>query len=379
MDHLDWDKAASNGWKPGAYLSGETRGLRPLEAEARVTFYLNPHPVRSLLDPDARMHAYVDVTVDNLKVVVAELVRRDVQWSPIEGYLLLHLEMIKTKPEIGSMAQLARVARTRYQESRDLITAVRIRTDGIHAPWAVMTVPRVFSASLSPQPDETDRGMVRWDGSDPVARRIVSLATLPKDGRQIAIPFALESLRPTPSYALSATNSSVAVVRVRKLNREHVTELRTMWIDALLTEVVQRDAIVALTREVSSPSAGTPWKDIDEKFRSWRMEWGWQATTDHAMEDGLALAVRRQLGTQELIDLLLERIGAHASAESAKANERLTAVVTALTFVAAVLPISLALATRDWRGVLGSFGWWISVAALLGLAAWVRVRLRRGR
>jgi hypothetical protein len=169
----------------------------------------------------------------------------------------------------------------------------------------------------------------------------------------------------------------VAVVRLRKLNSEHVVELRTMWMDALLTEVIQRDAIAALIREVSDPSTSRPWKGIDEKFRSWRTKWGWQATTDHAMEDGLALAVRKQLGTEDLIDLLLERIGAHANAETAAASERLTAVVTALTFVAAVLPITLALATRDWRGILASPGWWLSVAALLALTGWVSVRLRR--
>ncbi len=110
----------------------------------------------------------------------------------------------------------------------------------------------------------------------------MDLVTLPKTGRLLADAFDLHKSAPTPSYRLAASVPSLAAVRVRPLRREHVLEMRTLWLDAFLIELVQRESLAGLTVDLQalSPEADKDWLRLDAGFRAWRTRWSWQASTD---------------------------------------------------------------------------------------------------
>jgi hypothetical protein len=94
----------------------------------------------------------------------------------------------------------------------------------------------------------------------------------------------------------------------------------------------------------------------------------------------MAARLRERLGTQELLELLGERINAHAAAETVRASARLTSVVMLLTVAATVMPVLLALATPEWRKVVHGPGWWAALAllvVLVGAVGFVGLSRRR--
>jgi hypothetical protein len=73
-----------------------------------------------------------------------------------------------------------------------------------------------------------------------------------------------------------------------------------------------------------------------------------------------------------MMTLLDERIKAHAEVEKGAADAQLTFILVLLTVAAAVLPVTLALATPQWQEVWKLPSYWISCAVLVGIVgAWV--------
>lgn len=326
-----------SGWAPGAY--------RPEQAaihygdDARLRFYANTQPLGNLLRTERRAHLRVDAVEEHVLVVAAELITTPSEWSAVAGYLVVHVETTQEAPEISALAQIGQIVRPATEPARRVLSVVGEQDDGA-ASWVLAASPRVPSLCLSGVPGDESAGLVRWDESSPRERRLADLVTMPRYGRDVPLPFDLRSRRPTPSYLVAGSGSAVAVLRLRDVRDDHVHELRTHWFDAMLVELTQRDTAIALVERVRDlvPSAGgSQWRDFERRFRSWRTQWAWQASTDHPLESGLAEVVREELGTDELVARVESEVADHARAAALRADENLNRVAIVLSVLALVL------------------------------------------
>jgi hypothetical protein len=377
LEALDWSVAAGNNWVAGpAYADVAPH----LDTAGRCNFYANPEPVRALLLPEVRRHVMVDVTVDHLRVRAVELVGRTVEWTSIVGYLVVHLESAPEAPEISALSQIGEVARPGTKPARAMHDLLE-RELGV-LPWRLKSQLRAASLSLSGIPKADERGLVRWTGSRPEDRRIVDLVTLPKHSRDIGSPFALEEFRPTPSYSLAGSRSgpSLGVIRNRPLDESHAMKMRTLWLDAFMVELVQRDALIGVIERlqalVSNPRKS--WRALRESFRVWRTTWSWQASTDHAIEAGISDLLRRELGTDRLVARAEAELADHAGDESLRSEAAVGVAVLLLTVATVLTPLLLHASTATSDAI---DGWFLAAlvvsSAILGGVAWQMRSARR--
>lgn len=380
LRQLDVDSLQSKPWAGGPLYSGVTRGGRKIDLSSRMNFYANSLPVEALLSGDVRRHAFVDLKFGHLKVLAIETISREVEWTDIRGYLIVHVEQAPGAPEIASIALLSQVARPLKVKSRAMLEAiVEMVTPTTPTPWMLYDVPRALSLSLSEEPSPDEVGLVRWEGSLPWEQRLADLVTLPKDGRLVSQPFALTTTRPTPSYLVGASGAAVGVIRLRALRRDHVAEMRTLWLDAFMVEIVQHDSLVGLVGLLPNVVQGASdrrWSALNREFRAWRTVWAWQASTDHPMESGLAARTRNSLGTDVLVGRVEAELFDHAQAELTAANERIGAAVLLLTLATVVLPLLLLLAEPNWPQRAENPFYWAAAVLSVGVVAYVSRKWR---
>jgi len=60
-----------------------------------------------LLKSENRAHVELDLIVDHLGIVAAELVRNTTGWSKVNGYLLVHVEAAEGAPESAQSRSMA--------------------------------------------------------------------------------------------------------------------------------------------------------------------------------------------------------------------------------------------------------------------------------
>lgn len=358
-------------WTSGPF-AGRT-GSPHVTGANRTRFYANPRPAQRLLHDARRRHrdwpgGLRADGVSSLVVDAAELVSSERSNTAPLGYAVLHVSA--DGPEIESFSTLADVVRPRRQAAQRLLAAV-FGADLRSGAVAVLDVPRATSVVLSGWPAEDVRGLLRWSGSSALDRRLATMVTLPDSGREVELPFDLPRARPTPSYVVSVAATSVAVVRCRPLDRSHVDELRTLWLDAVLIEVRQRDvaasyagAVTELANTASDRGLADDWGRLEKRFRAWRSRSAWQATTDHPLEQALAAAVRSASGTDRIIGRVEQELRDHAEVEIRRSNDRLTMAVVALTIASLVLPLLLHLAGNDSDEVTDPA--WLAAAVVAG-------------
>lgn len=400
LSGLDIEAAAAAGWERGPFATGSSRFHMPTLDSKRTLDYVNRSPLEHMLDPKNRVHRMLPKTpLKYWKVVAAELVECGFLQSrvggegegEVRGYLLVHIEQLPDAPDIAAITRLGEWVRPVRSESQLLLATVRESAKLGTVPWQVAAVARVFALSLSDTPETDHPGSVRWEGSSAVDRRFAGLLALPaKSAIRVSEPFPVQTSRPTPSFELAVGRWSAVAIRLRvgvrsgiveTLGRGHAARARTTWTDAVLLELTQRDALTAMIRGIGNVRLADDrrrWRRLSEEFNNWRSDWALRAVTDHPFEGALAEHLRAALGTQELIDLLGERISAHADAESVESTARLTFAVTILTVAATLLPVLLALAVPDWREVLGGPFFWITLAALVAfvLSCWAWTKRR---
>jgi hypothetical protein len=372
-------RALGDEWQRGAY-AGST-GAPHVTGDDRTRFYANPGPARRLLDPAKRRHRSWPggLPVSGLVVDAAEVVQVDRGKAPPAGYAIVHLHAAGA--EIEAFSSLADAVRPRREAARKLLVAGLGDELAGHVP----DVPRATSLVLSGWPGEETRGLLRWPGSSALDRRMTTMVTLPDDGRELPTAFSVPSGRPTPSYVVGWSAPSVGVVRVRPVRASNVDELRTLWLDAVLIEVRQRDAASSYAGRVTDLAQQDrdkpgSWTRLESEFRAWRARSAWQATTDHAMEQALARGLRAASGTDALVARVERELRDHAEVETRRGNDRLTIAVLSLTIASLVLPLLLHLAGAG--GVETRDTYWVAAAAVAALvvtvAAVVAVRTRRG-
>lgn len=325
-------------WTPGAYLCG----VQHYRSADRVRFYANTGPIDALLRRDRRAHLVLDLVDEYVRVVAAEVVATPDHWSPVAGYLIVHLEARADAPEIGALTQLGRLARPATESAERLLRRLAERTSVDSGGWPLAAAPRVPTLCLSGIPADGSVGLVRWQESTSIQRRLVDLVTLPAYGREVADPFELDGRRPTPSYLLAASGSAVAAVRLRPLRDDHVAEMRTHWVDAFLVELSQHDTAIALVervRDMVPESSGRDWRDFERRFRAWRTASAWQASTDHPLEAALASVVREEVRTDSLVARVEAELADHARAAVLRADENLNRIALLLSALAIVLTI----------------------------------------
>jgi hypothetical protein len=337
----------------GSWTSGPAWAdvAAPFTVAGRCRFYANQAPVLSLLSHDVRRHAMTDLTVDHLRVRAIELVQRDIPWAEFAGYLLIHAEVAPEAPYISAVTQLGQVARPATKLSKALFDAVEGELMGKGpVPWELMPVARVASLALSGVPDEEEQGVVRWKGSRPEERRMADLLTLAKDGRNVGAPFPVVAVRPTPSYALAVSGSgpSLAILRNRSIGEEHILKLRTLWLDAFMVELLQRDALVGLSSELSTlvRLERRSWSSLRNQFREWRTAWSWQASTDHALEAAISDELRKELRLDPMLARVEAELADHAGEESLRAEAALGNAVLLLTAATLFVPLLLHASTK---------------------------------
>jgi hypothetical protein len=371
-------RAIGGEWQRGAY-AGST-GAPHVTGDDRTRFYANPGPARRLLDPAKRRHRGwpAGLPVSGLVVDAAEVVQVDPGKAPPAGYAIVHLQA--DGAEIEAFSSLADAVRPRREAARRLLAAVL----GDDLARRVPDVPRATSLVLSGWPGEETRGLLRWPGSTALDRRLTTMVTLPDDGRELRTEFEMPAGRPTPSYVVAWSAPSVGVVRVRPVRASNVDELRTLWLDAVLIEVRQRDVASSYAGQVTDLAqqdrdrAGS-WTRLESEFRAWRARSAWQATTDHAMEQSLARGLRAASGTDALVARVERELRDHAEVETRRGNDRLTMAVLTLTIASLVLPLLLHLAGAGAAELRDTY--WVAAAAVAALVvtlvAIVAVRTRR--
>ncbi|UYM04715.1 hypothetical protein [Solicola gregarius] len=325
-------------WSRGAYLAD----VPHYRLEDRVRFYANTDPLAALLRTDLRSHVAIDLVDEYVRAVAVEVVPTPDDWSAVAGYLVVHLEATTDAPEIAALTQLGRLARPATEDSERLLGSLAQRTAVDTDRWPLAPIARAPSLCLSGTPDDDSVGLVRWPGSTPTQRRLVDLVTMPAYGRQVPTPFELDVNRPTPSYLVAASGSSVAAVRVRTVRDDHVAEMRTHWLDALLVELTQHDTAIALVeraRDMVPESSGGDWRKFEQRFRRWRTVSAWQASTDHPLEAALASFVRAEIRTDSLVSRVEAELADHARAAVLRADENLNRIALLLSAIAIVLTI----------------------------------------
>ncbi len=374
---------AEAGWARGPYGSGPTARVMPGHRARRTKFYLDETPLETLLADGNRVHREVSKVfveskwrVEALEVVAVSLPGADegrVAASDV-GYLIVHLAKVPGAEEIAALNLLGTLVRPGRQESKQLIDALRTASRASAEAWRLADVPRVFALSLSATPSDRDQGTVRWEGASPLEVRAASLLVLPaKSSMQVEGDFDLEVHRATPSFDVVVGRWAAVGIR-RRLRiadqalmppeRAHVVRLRTDWTDAVLLELVERDALARVLNDMQAFSGRREhqsWRDLERAFNAWSSGVGMPAHTDHPLESHLGSRLRHELQTEHLAAGIRDRLHAHASGEAAIAERRLALALGALAVATAVLPLTLSLAGPEWRSTMSSLAWLGSV------------------
>jgi hypothetical protein len=188
--------------------------------------------------------------------------------------------------------------------------------------------------------------------------------TLPVKPVVTAHPFPIDIKRPTPSYALASSATSVAALRLRSVEEKHVSRLRTLWLDAMMLELAQAARLEALARTIRAAAtdiSSGKWAVWEEEFRSWRSASLWKAQTDHAMEAAIASTTREQSGTDTLAARVQSELSGHASSATLRASRQLGTVIFLLTIAALVVPLLLHVSQGGFRLAADAW-WWLAVA-----------------
>jgi hypothetical protein len=141
---------------------------------------------------------------------------------------------------------------------------------------------------------------------------------------------------------MSCSTTSVALCRLRRVNKELRRKLRTFWTDVVLAELTHRDALDALAQQVRRRATGSDarrWSGLREEFRTWRTSTHWRAGADHPLEQRLGALVRGELGTDALVERVDAELKDHAEADGLRSEQRLSEAVALLAVAAGVVPI----------------------------------------
>jgi hypothetical protein len=399
LDQVRVSALAEAGWARGPYGSGPSAYRMPGHRARRTDFYLDETPLVALLSDGNRVHRELSgvLVKDKWRVEALEIVAVSLPDAgngalagTAVGYLIVHMSKVPDAAEIASLNLLGSLVRPGRQECRELLTLLRGASQTSEDLWRPADVPRVFALSLTETPQESDEGTVRWIGALPIEVRAASLMVLPaKASMLVDGAFDVDLERATPSFDVVVGRWAAVGVRRRlrvaseelmPVEERHVVRLRTDWTDAVLLELVERDALASLLREMQDITGRRDprrWRDLERAFNAWSSGVGMPAHTDHPLERHLGSRLREELQTEHLAEGVRDRLRAHASAEDGASERRLTAALAALAVATAVLPLTLALAGPDWRTTMSSGAWVVSVALVaaafvFGTGLWLR-------
>ncbi len=343
-----------------------------LDIKERVASYSGVSPLDEVLNSERRWSCRPEIDTKQLVLEAVEVIALRRGWSGRNGHLILHIRSSETAAEVQAPTDLGQVARPGTRVFADLMRDV--------SGWdseAVGDVRRASTLCLSQELSPGVRPLIRWEHQDRLIGRLTDLVVLRRYSADVGRPFELTVDRPTPSYVLVASGASMAVGRLREVKPEHVDKLRTLWLDAFLLELVQFEELTALAahlRALSTTGSPRAWKEIADQFRRFRSRDLWAATTDHAIEAGIATRLRRELSTDELRMRIQAELDDHNSAAQMRAAEGLNEVLLVLTLAAVVLPLLLELRQGSIDGWVIAF---LSLGgALVTYAAW---RVAKGR
>ena len=393
--HADVASVIEGGWNTGPYATGRTAYLQPGGAEQRAQYYTDSTPLHQLIGSDRRAHRLVSkMSHGGWDVQALELVggesNVDRQCMVMtHGYLLVHMRLKSDAKSVSAMTALGEAARPGQSGSQQLLNLAR--SNGPDGAWRAADAARVYALSLTDDPAEDSDGSVSWPGSTALQRRVASLLVLPaRSSVRGGAEFPLQIERVTPSFDLCVGRWATVAVRRRLARADdrqlaitdtHVTRMRTDWCDAVLLELVERDALGALLAAMrgrqNQPDSRT-WRSLQQSFRDWRTRSGLLTPTEDPFENALSGRLRQRLTTADLARAIEDQLRDHAEDEASRGSVRLTQVVALLAVVSAVFPFTLALANPQWRSILRTAGWWLSVTALGIALVWGLFIWRRG-
>lgn len=341
LESVDWsaveqvfERGLPEFTSPEARLGASDDDPHEISGEARLA-RVNKSPAgTALLDPTRRFWLDLNWETRHVTIAVIELVRVDSPWTPVPGWLVLHLQTRPVATEGAALDEIGNLARTgRPLFARALMGSINERVGGAFTVRDRSRAATIFGS----EPPDGAEGHVRWPDSKPSERRAVDLVVLRQGALTTAWRPSISLFVPSPSYLCASAGASLSAVRCTP-GEQYVPEMRTYWLDAILVELRLAVELRGVIKELhaANDGVGTDWQGISDEFRQWKTQVRWNFASDAPKEQAMAAALRGQLQTDEMLERVEAELREHAGraqlAEAKKVN-RLLLILTVVTLL----------------------------------------------
>lgn len=333
------------GWHPGAWPVAF--GAERLSTADRARRWHEPTAIRRTLAEQNRTwraDSFTGWEDDQLTLHAIELVSVPVENKEPSRYLLVHLSLLTgARGAVGpAMNALADLVRLESNACKQLPTRLslgetwELDTSFLRATHLVAVVD---PAALPPAP--------RVAADDPATAWLVAGANLPAK-RENRYPTDIVAPVPVvPGVRGYATPQGVSLV-ADSSSALRDRDLRGQCADALLLAVLQRDALLRLSRSLAELGAHRRWwkhPDILEEHAQFRGVWWHPVAVDHPAVRAIGGAWRETSGSNELMRQVSEAVADLHADVRARRSELVAMVASVVALLA-----------------LGStvLGWWMA-------------------